>query len=114
VSESPKNQRRFPRIVTENVALVRTASEGEEMEGFAKTRSLGLGGCGFVTDQALTEGATVHLLVSLAGRAIAMTARVVYSRPLGERWDSGVEFVDIEPSDLAFLKSKLPDGALKE
>jgi len=113
VSESPKKQRRFPRIATENVALVRTVGEGEEVEGFAKTRSLGLGGCGFVTDQALVEGSTVHLLVSLGGRAIAMTARVVYSKPLGERWDTGVEFVDIEASDLVFLKSKLPDGALK-
>jgi len=114
VSERPHKQRRFPRIVTENVALVRTVGEADEVEGFAKTRSLGLGGCGFVTDQALTEGSTVHLLVSLSGRAIAMTARVVYSRPLDERWDSGVEFVDIEASDLAFLKSKLPDGALKD
>ena len=114
MSEPPHKQRRFPRIATENVALVRTVGEGEEVEGFAKTRSLGLGGCGFVTDQALAEGSTVHLLVSLAGRAIAMTARVVYSKPLGDRWDSGVEFVDIEASDLAFLKSKLPDGALKE
>ena len=66
------------------------------------------------TDQGLGEGSTVHRLVSLSGRAIAMTARVVYSRPYGERWDSGVEFVDIDASDLAFLKSKLPDGALKE
>ncbi|MCM2270524.1 MAG: PilZ domain-containing protein [Thermoanaerobaculia bacterium] len=107
--ERPK-KRRFPRIASEHVALVR-ATGAVDSEGFAKTRSLGLGGCSFVTDAALAVGDGVELLLSLAGRAVSATARVVYRLPEGDRHEIGVEFVDVDPADLAFLKSRLPDNA---
>jgi len=107
VGDDQPKKRRFPRIATEHVALVRSTG-GDEVEGFAKTRSLGLGGCGFVTDEAFELDSVVQLLVSLGGRAIAMKARVVYSLPSESRWETGVEFLEIDPADLAFLKSRLP------
>jgi hypothetical protein len=110
VSDEFPNKRRFPRIASEHVALVSARGAGEA-EGFAKTRSLGLGGCSFVTDAALALGDEVQLLLSMAGRAIAARARVVYVIPEAARHEVGVEFVDIEPADLAFLKSRLPDAA---
>jgi len=107
VSPDQPNKRRFPRIASEHVALVR-ATRPQESESFAKTRSLGLGGCGFVTDAPIAVGSEVQLLISLAGRAIAATAKVVYSLPSGERFETGVEFTEIDPAELAFIKSRLP------
>jgi len=101
------NKRRFPRIASEHVALIRTTGPGEA-EGFAKTKSLGLGGCGFVTDSPIALGSEVQLLISLAGRAIAATAKVVYSLPSEGRFETGVEFSEIDPAELAFIKSRLP------
>jgi hypothetical protein len=108
VSDEPTKKRRFPRVATQHVALVRAVGSSEA-EGFAKTRSLGLGGCGFVTDAELAVGDEVELLLSLAGRAISARARVVYILPADGRQEAGVEFVDIDPADLAFLKSRLPE-----
>ena len=107
MGEEPAKKRRFPRVATEHVALVRSTG-GEESEGFAKTRSLGLGGCSFVTDEAFGMERVVDLLVSVGGRPIAMKARVVYSIPSESRWETGVEFLEIDAADLAFLKSRLP------
>lgn len=107
--EYPK-KRRFPRIASEHVALVQ-ARAGQDAEGFAKTRSLGLGGCGFVTDTELAVGDAVSLLLSLAGRAISAQARVVYVAPADGRHEVGVEFTEIDPADQAFLKSRLPETA---
>jgi hypothetical protein len=108
VSDDHPNKRRFPRIASAHVALV-SSSRPEEGGGFGRTISLGLGGCGFVTDAELAVGDDVELLLSLGGRAISSRARVVYTLPAGERREVGVEFVDIDPADLAFLKSRLPD-----
>lgn len=110
MSEEQPNKRRFPRIASEHVALV-SSTRAEDSEGFAKTVSLGLGGCGFVTDADLAENDVVQLLISLAGRAISTRARVVYSLPVGGRYEVGVEFVDIDSADLAFLKSRLPEAS---
>jgi len=108
VSDEHSRRRRFPRIATQHVALVRSVG-APDAEGFAKTRSLGLGGCGFVTDAELAVDDEVELLLSLAGRAISARARVVYILPANGRQEAGVEFVDIDPADLAFLKSRLPE-----
>jgi hypothetical protein len=108
VSDDHSDKRRFPRIASAHVALV-SSSRAERDGGFAKTVSLGFGGCGFVTDAVLAEGDTVELLLSLDGRAISSRARVVYTLPAGSRHEVGVEFVEIDPADLAFLKSRLPD-----
>jgi hypothetical protein len=108
VSDEPADKRRFPRIASENVALV-SSSRADEDGGFGKTVSLGLGGCGFVTDAALSVGDAVELVLSLGGRAISSRARVVYTVPAGSRHEVGVEFLQIDPADLAFLKSRLPD-----
>jgi len=113
VSDEQPKKRRFPRIASEHVALVR-ATGATESEGFAKTRSLGLGGCGFVTDTPLAVGDGVELLLSLAGRAVSANARVVYVLPVGDRHEIGVEFVEIDPADLAFLKSRLPEDAVAD
>jgi Tfp pilus assembly protein PilZ len=108
VSDALGHERRYPRIAAESVALVSSVST-PEAEALAKTRTLGLGGCGFVTDAALAVGDTVQLLLSLSGRAISARARVVYVVPLEGRSEVGVEFVEVDPGDRAFLLSRLPE-----
>lgn len=93
--------RRFPRIPTANTVLVTRVGE-EVKDRFGRTRTMGLGGCGFIADETLELGSLVHLMVAVRPRAVQAQGRVVYcnEREDGEGFDVGVEFVDISPDDL--------------
>jgi len=103
VSDEQNQRRRFPRIASENVVLVRGA--GASAEGLAKTRALGLGGCSFVSDTAQRVDSVVEVLLSLGGRVVSARSRVVYSNPAGARHEVGVEFLEIDPEDRDYLQS---------
>jgi hypothetical protein len=100
------DQRRFPRIAAEHAVLVTKTKAGTEtLEEFAKTRSLGLGGCMFLSDEPLGLGSVIEVLISLAGRVVPTTARVVYERANDRRFEIGVEFLRLDPGDRQFLQS---------
>src|SRR5271169_224058 len=93
--ESPKSQRRFPRIPSEHALLVKRAGD-ESSEALVKTRVLGGGGCMFVHDASLGVGSVVDLLISLPRQVLKARARVVYEIPnrTGDV-EVGVEFVEV-------------------
>jgi PilZ domain-containing protein len=102
MAERPKT-RRYPRIPAQHAVLVRPA---ETEESFARTTTLGLGGCAFVTPERFDAGNLVELLISVQDRVVNAVARVVYANPAGDgRQDVGVEFLQIEPHDRDFLRS---------
>jgi c-di-GMP-binding flagellar brake protein YcgR len=103
VSESYPQRRRFPRIASENVVLVGTADQAVE-EGFARTRDLGLGGCSFVNAAPIAVGTMLDLSISLAGRVVRTTSRVVYDLPEGDAHEIGVKFLSIDPEDAELLR----------
>jgi hypothetical protein len=107
--EIPK-QRRFPRIAAEHAVLV-TKSGTDAVEEFAKTRNLGLGGCMFLSDEALGLGSVIEVLISLAGRVVPTTARVVYEHAGDQRFEIGVEFLRLDPADRQFLQSFFDAGS---
>jgi hypothetical protein len=108
-------QRRFPRIVAEHAVMV-TKLGDETVEEFAKTRDLGLGGCMFLSDEPLGPGSVIRLLISLAGQVVPTVARVVYEHASDRRFEIGVEFLHLDPTDRALLESffvgdsTAPDG----
>ena len=104
-----EQRRRFPRIASENVVLVRAAG-GEDREGLGKTRALGLGGLSFVTGDSLGVGRLIELFISLGGRVLPTRSRVVYELPVGDRIEIGVEFVDLDPEAREYLRSYFPDS----
>jgi hypothetical protein len=97
-------KRRFPRLPAEHAVLVKKLGAGETEE-FAKTKSVGLGGCMFVSDTPLGLGAGVELLISVRGGVVKAQARVVYEIPAGDSFRVGVEFLRLATGDLKLLQT---------
>jgi c-di-GMP-binding flagellar brake protein YcgR len=91
--------RRFPRIASQHVVLVKRLG-GAEIEEFASTTAIGLGGCGFTSDERLNIGEVLEILISARPEVISAKARVVYSAilPSGKQ-EIGVEFVSLPEMD---------------
>ena len=91
--------RRFPRISAQHAVLVKRLGE-VEVEELAATRSLGLGGCGFISDEPLGVGSIVEVLISVRREVVRTKAKVAYeiAEPEG-KCEIGLEFLDLEDVD---------------
>lgn len=103
-AENTSSRRRFPRINARNAILV-TRSE-TALEDIASTRSIGLGGCGFISRESFGRGSDVQLLISIGHNVVRASARVVYEEPLGDgSFDIGVEYTSVEAGDLERIEA---------
>ncbi len=110
MSEPYAVQRKFPRIPSENAVLVRKLGP-EAVEGFAKTRVVGLGGCMFVSDEPVGVDSYLDILISVRGRVVKAQGKVVYERPTrGQEFEVGVEFVGITPHDREIIEGLIGGG----
>lgn len=92
----PDTERRFPRLASHLAVLVRNLDDGGP-EKLAYTNAIALGGCSFVSDQQVTKGARLEMLISLENEIVKAVARAVYDRPLDDgRREVGVEFVGLD------------------
>jgi hypothetical protein len=104
VDEYPE-KRRFPRLPAEHAVLVKKMGAGETEE-FAKTQTVGLGGCMVVSDVPLGLGSGVELLISVRGGVVKARGRVVYEIARGEKvFQIGVEFLQMATGDLKLLQT---------
>ena len=105
-------RRRFPRVPSENAVMVTKLSE-DRLEGFTKTRVMGLGGCLLVSDERLGVGSLLEILISVRGRVAKSVGRVVYEIPKADKEvEVGVEFVDIDEPDREVIEGLFtPPGA---
>jgi hypothetical protein len=101
--ETYPNQRRFPRVRSENPVLVKKLND-ESVGAFGKTCEVGLGGCMFLNDEALGPGSLLDFFISVQGRVIEAKARVVYEHPMGNQVEVGVEFTEIDPVERVVLE----------
>jgi len=102
-------KRRFPRIPAQHALLVKKLAE-QSSESLARTEVMGGGGCMFVHDELLGEGARIQLLISVRGAVVKATARVAWERPREDgRYEVGVEFTDVSHEDRGIIDSLL-DG----
>src|SRR6185436_21089076 len=103
-----ERQRRFPRIPSANTVLVAQV-DGEQVDHFARTKTVGLGGCGFHYPEPLVPGAIVELMIAVRPEAIKTLARVVYQHPAaaGDGFEVGVEFLALEPEHRHTLQQLL-------
>jgi hypothetical protein len=106
-----EKHRRFPRIPSANTVLV-AQIDGEEVDRFARTVSVGLGGCGFHYPEPLVPGAIVELMIAVRPEAIKTLARVVYQHAMddGSGFDIGVEFLALAPEHRRTLEKLLTPG----
>jgi hypothetical protein len=107
-----KQPRRFPRVPSDNTVLVAQV-DGAAVDRFARTRSVGLGGCGFQYPEPLAAGAIVELMIAVRPEAIKTLARVVYLLPMsdGSGFEVGVEFLALAPEHRRTLERLLGPGA---
>lgn len=106
-TDHARHSRRLPRIAARHAVLVRTAGP-ETLEEFGRTRSLGLGGCMFESEVSLEVGSILEVIISVSGRVISTTARVLYELPKDPpKMDVGVEFLRVDPDDRTFLRTLL-------
>ncbi len=107
MNDADLQRRRFPRIPSENAVLV-TRLGPEEIEQFATTRSVSLGGCMFLSNKTLSEGTPLRLLISVGRRTLKVLARVVYETPRDDGRNAiGVEFLELDPADRTVLEDLL-------
>ncbi|HEV8632033.1 MAG TPA: PilZ domain-containing protein [Thermoanaerobaculia bacterium] len=107
-----KHHRRFPRVPSANTVLVAQV-DGEAVDRFARTATVGLGGCGFNYPEPLATGAIVELMIAVRPEAIKTLARVVYQNPSpdGSGFEVGVEFLALDTEHRRILEKLLgPSG----
>jgi hypothetical protein len=105
------DQRRFPRICSENPFLVRKLDD-EAIGAFGKTREMGLGGCKFVSEEAFGPGTLLGMAISVQGQAIQVVARVAYLLPQGSQFEIGVEFLHVDPSERSVIEHLFKDSTV--
>jgi hypothetical protein len=91
-------RRRFPRIDSHHSVLLKRL--GDQMEEFAKTKTIAVGGCSVVSNDRIGVGSSLELLIAVEGGVVTAHGRVIYENELGDgRFDVGVEFRDLSPED---------------
>jgi len=97
--------RQFPRVPSRHAVLVKKLGD-ESLEGFASTKSVGLGGCSFLTEEPPGVGAVLDILISIEHTVARAKARVVYENALdGGRYEVGVAFVELSDDDRDRIQS---------
>ncbi len=100
-----EQRRRFPRVPSKNAVLVKKLDEESHIEGFVKTRELGLGGCMFTSDEELGVGSYLNLLISVKGKVATVIVRVIYETPQKDGdFGIGVEFIRISKEDRRLIE----------
>jgi len=94
-----RDLRRFPRISSQHAVLVKRLG-GAEVEEFAATTTVGLGGRGFTSDEPVPGGELPEIRVSARPEVISAKAKVVYVQELPSgKQEIGVEFVGLPETD---------------
>ncbi len=91
--------RRFPRIKPEFPVLLKEINP-EGTDTFARTKSLGIGGCAVLSDESMGQGSMVKVIVNAHGDTFQAVGRVVYElRGDTMEYEIGIEFLSLTPGD---------------
>ena len=81
---------------------------GDEMEEFARTKTIAIGGCSVMSNERIGVGSTLELLIAAEGGVITARGRVIYENEVGDgRFDIGVEFGDLSKDDAERIQKVL-------
>jgi hypothetical protein len=105
-------KRRFPRLKTEHPVFVEVLDE-RGPQGFARTRSIGEGGCSFKSEDGIGYLSLMKLSIALEGKVVSADGRVVYALHLPGRdggYEVGVEFLRVSSEDRLHIRSMVGGG----
>ena len=77
------------------------------VEELGSTKSVGLGGCGLLSDESFGVGSLVEVLISIDRRVVKAQAEVVYEKPRFGQFDIGLSFRRLHATDAAALRQLL-------
>ena len=101
---SDASLRRFPRFASHHSVLV-SKLDGD-VEEFAMTKTLAVGGCCVVSAERLGKGSPVELLIAIdRDHVIKALGRVAYEHVLEDGYsDVGIEFVNLSDDDAQLIE----------
>ena len=93
--------RRYPRMVAEYTVSFRRAlpGGGQSEPRTSRTRTLGLGGLMFETDNPVDRGESLLVEIALGDHTIVATGTVVYTELRDGLWQIGVQFTALAEDD---------------
>lgn len=107
-----QERRRFPRIRSENLVLVKKVDEKPE-KAVARTVDVGMGGCRFVNDLRLGKNSVVDIVLICDKEFIEVVGKILYELPRDDGFfDVGVEFSVIAKGDKERLQRLVDGGRL--
>lgn len=113
----PAERRRFPRLACRAAVQYRDILKPREPQAGGLSKDLSAGGLQFETAQFFAHRSRVLLQVTLPGLVAPLRtiAQVTWSRkqPLGERFDVGVRFVEITPTDRGLVADYVERGIMQ-
>ena len=91
--------RRYPRFASHHSVLI-TKLDGD-VEEFALTKTMAVGGCCVISSERLGVGSPIELLIAIdREKVIKARGRVVYERILDDGYSEvGIEFAHLDPKD---------------
>ena len=99
-------RRRFPRIDSQHSVLLKRL--GDEMEEFAQTKTIAVGGCSVVSGESIGVGSSLELLIAVEGGVVTARGRVTYENEMSDgRFDVGVEFRNLSGEDAERIQGVL-------
>ena len=103
-------QRRFPRLKAEHPVFVEVLAERGGGE-FARTRSIGEGGCSFHSPEGVGYLSLMKVSIALQGKVVTADGRVVYAVRERQGYEVGVEFLRVSSEDRMHIRSLVAGGA---
>src|SRR5580765_8718 len=92
-------KRRFPRLRVDQPIFLEVLDE-RGPQAFARTRTIGEGGCSFKSPYGIGYLSLMKLSISLVGRVVTADCRAVYQVPEGDgAFEVGVEFLRVSNED---------------
>jgi hypothetical protein len=110
VSLKVQPKRRFARLKAEHPVYVEVLAERNAGE-FARTRSIGEGGCSFRSPEGLGYLSLMKVAIALRGRVVSADGRVVYAVRDREGYEVGVEFLRVSQEDRAHIRALVAAAA---
>jgi c-di-GMP-binding flagellar brake protein YcgR len=105
MDESGHHRRRFPRIRSEHLILVKKVGV-EALEEVTKTEMISPGGCLIVSEESIPEGTLIELTLAVVDKLAKAVGKVLYEIPQEDgTYHIGVEFTSISPADKEAIES---------
>jgi len=110
------NKRQFPRLEAKCLVSYEYFDEEltEDIEGMGLTQNLSAGGILIEIDKEVRRGATLFVELALKDHVIKATGKIAHSKVTTQnKYDVGVCFTQIKPSDIDILKAYFNDKGIQ-